>query len=197
VTKTFPLESVREAVASGANDFGENYVQEFRSKYEDLRDEQIRWHFIGHLQRNKVREIVGKTAFIHAVDSIRLGEEISKRAESLKQTVNILVEVNTTDEDSKFGVKPEDTIALVHSLATLPHLNVTGLMTIGYFKPDPEVSRPVFRLLKNLQSDLRKEGRILPHLSMGMSNDFEIAIEEGSTMVRIGTAIFGKRLKVA
>jgi pyridoxal phosphate enzyme (YggS family) len=193
VTKTFGVDVIKEAFAAGLHEFGENYVNEFCRKYAELSDKNIRWHYIGHLQRNKVREIIGKTALIHSVDSERLAEEISKRAETTGKKVDILIEVNTSGEESKFGVRPEETASLVKALVKIPYISVSGLMTIGPFLPDPESSRPAFRLLREIRDGIQQDGIPIPHLSMGMTNDFEVAIEEGATIIRVGTALFGKR----
>jgi PLP dependent protein len=193
VTKTFGVDVIKEALSLGMRDFGENYVNEFCQKYAEFSGEDIRWHFIGHLQRNKVKEIIGKTTLIHSVDSVRLAEEISKRAEVIGRNVDVLIEVNTSGEESKFGVQPEETASLATALVKIPNISVSGLMTIGPFLPDPELSRPAFRLLRELRDAIQKDGIAIPHLSMGMTNDFEIAIEEGATIIRVGTALFGKR----
>ncbi len=195
VTKTFSAEFVRGAVQAGILDIGENFVQELRDKRAELHDEGIRWHFIGHLQTNKVKYIADWVFLVHSVDSLALGKEISKRAEQARRTIDILLEVNTTGEQSKFGLRPDAVIASVKGLSGLPNINVAGLMTIGPFLPDPEGSRPAFRLLRELRDAAVKQGFHLPHLSMGMTNDFEVAIGEGATLIRVGTAIFGKRSK--
>jgi pyridoxal phosphate enzyme (YggS family) len=196
VTKTFNHLRVKEALDAGVIDIGENYVQEAREKQELLQDEQIRWHFIGHLQSNKVKYIIPWVSFVHAVDSLKLGEELSRQAAKTGREIDVLVEVNTSAESTKFGVQPDETRLLVKELSTLSNINVAGLMTIGPFLPDPELSRPAFRMLCELREECRQDGFNLPHLSMGMTNDFEVAIEEGATMVRIGTAIFGKRTNI-
>jgi PLP dependent protein len=196
VAKTFPAESVREAINSGAPDIGENYVQELLKKRENLPDGAIRWHFIGHLQTNKVKYIAGWIQMIHAVDSTGLAAEIDKRAASAGRVIDCLLEVNTTGEGSKYGVRPDDCLPLVRELASLRNIRVAGLMTIGPFLPDPEGSRPMFRLLRQLREEIRSLGQLNApalHLSMGMTGDFEVAVEEGATLVRIGTAIFGSR----
>ena len=176
------------------NDVGENFVQEFVSKYNEIGSQNVRWHFIGHLQRNKVKEIVGRVQLIHSVDSFRLAEAIAKRAQTIGMIADILLEVNTSGEDSKFGVTANDTAPLLAAVSALEGVRVKGLMTIGPFLPDPEQSRPAFRSLCTLRDSLRKEPSDLPILSMGMSGDYEVAIEEGATMIRIGTALFGKRV---
>lgn len=193
VTKIFSAGMVKEVVDAGINDVGENFVQELCQKKDELRDERIRWHFIGHLQRNKVKEIASWIHLIHSVDSRRLAEEISKHAARAGRTMNILVEVNTSGEATKFGVAPENAPALVKELVRIPDICVSGLMTLGPFEPDPEDSRQAFRTLRQLRDRLQDDGIRLPHLSMGMSNDFEVAVEEGATCVRLGTAIFGIR----
>jgi pyridoxal phosphate enzyme (YggS family) len=195
VAKTIPGASIRDAVAAGLTDIGENYVQEMRQKREELRDIAIRWHFIGHLQKNKVKSVIDSVHLIHSVDSLALGKEISKRAGTVNRNIPILVEVNTSGETSKDGVPVHEAGILSKELMTLSNITVQGFMTVGPFLPDPEASRPAFRELKSLQESFEREGMFLPHLSMGMTNDFEVAIEEGATMIRIGTAIFGKRKK--
>lgn len=198
VAKTFSAEMVREAVRAGVTDIGENYVQELLPKREALAGEPIRWHFIGHLQSNKVRALVPFVEMIHAVDRLSLAEEINRRAAAVGRVLELLVEVNTTGEQSKFGVRPEQTAALVRSLAGFDHLRIAGLMTIGPFLPDPEGSRPMFRTLRLLREEIASSGQAnatMHHLSMGMTGDFEVAIEEGATLLRIGTAIFGPRTK--
>lgn len=186
---------IRQAVDAGFVDIGENFVQELIRKREGLGDDRIRWHFVGHLQTNKVKYIAPWIHLIQSVDSIRLGEEISKQAGKAGRVVDVLVEVNTSGEATKYGVNPAGTRKLVSELANLENLGVSGLMTIGPFLPDPESSRPSFRMLRELRQKLESEGFQLPHLSMGMTNDFEVAIEEGATIVRIGTAIFGERAR--
>lgn len=198
VSKTFAADRVAEVARHGITDIGENYVQELLSKRSTLNDDRIHWHFIGHLQSNKVKHIIDWIHLIHAVDSVGLAEEISHRADIAKRTINVLLEVNTTEETSKFGVKPERTVEFVKSLAGLENIRISGLMTIGPFLPDPEGSRPMFRLLRLLKdeiSGLNQSNVSMTHLSMGMTGDFEVAIDEGATIIRIGTAIFGSRTK--
>ena len=195
VTKTYSEQSIRDVVDVGVFDIGENYVQELRQKHAEVRDDRIRWHFIGHLQSNKIKYIADWVHLIHTVDSLTLGQQISKWAEKIGRTMDILVEVNTTKEESKFGAAIELAPSLVKDLAMLRGLNVKGLMTMGPFLPDPEDSRPSFIILRELKESLESEGVRLPILSMGMTNDFEVAINEGATMLRIGTAIFGSRIK--
>ncbi len=198
VSKTFSEHEIAQAVEAGLLDFGENYVQELLRKRERLHDLPLRWHFIGHLQSNKVKYIADWITLIHAVDSMNVAGEVSRRAALAGRTVDILVEVNTTGESSKFGVRPADTPEFIRALAPLRNIRVGGLMTIGPFLPDPEQSRPMFRHLGQLRERAAALGQhnvTMKHLSMGMTGDFEVAIEEGATIVRIGTAIFGPRPK--
>lgn len=196
VTKSFTIDIVREALAIGIYDIGENFVQELREKRENLQNGKIRWHFIGHLQSNKVKHIAPWIHLIHSVDSMNLAQEISNRANQIGRTIDVLLEVNTTGEDSKYGLSPSEVPTYVKSLTHLSNINIQGLMTIGPLSPDPEESRTSFRTLRSLKDDIARDGISLQHLSMGMTNDFEVAIEEGATIVRIGTALFGKRSKV-
>jgi pyridoxal phosphate enzyme (YggS family) len=197
VSKTFPVEAIAEAVDAGLKDVGENYVQELLEKREALLHKRdIRWHFIGHLQSNKVKYIAEWIHLIHAVDNVGLAREIDKRALQAKRLIDVLVEVNTTGEQSKFGVKPEETVEFVETLTEFRNIRITGLMTIGPFLPDPEGSRPMFRKLRVLKEEIARLNQPniqMKHLSIGMTGDFEVAIDEGATIVRIGTAIFGKR----
>jgi len=200
VSKTFPATAVKKAVDAGVLDIGENYVQEMLKKREDLQDSSIRWHFIGHLQSNKVKSLSDWVFLIHAVDNATLAGEINKRGVQFGRFVDILVEVNTTDESSKFGVHPQETVKFIQSLSSLDHIKIKGLMTIGPFLPDPEGSRPMFRQLRMLKEEislLNLPNVEMEHLSMGMTGDFEVAIDEGATIIRIGTAIFGSRTKKA
>lgn len=198
VSKTFPASTVRDAVRAGITDVGENYVQELLAKREQLAPEQIRWHFIGHLQSNKVRYIAPWITLIHAVDSLSIAREIDRRAAQAGRVIELLVEINTTGEETKFGIPPDTAVSFLRSLEPFAHVRVAGLMTIGPFLPDPEGSRPMFRTLYHLREELRALGlanATMRHLSMGMTGDFEVAIEEGATLIRIGTAIFGSRVK--
>ncbi len=195
VTKTNPVEKLREAYEAGSRDFGENKVQEMLDKMEQLPTD-IRWHMIGHLQRNKVKYIVGKVFLIHSVDSLRLAEEISH--ESVKKDVvsDILVEVNVAEESSKFGTFLEGAVELVENIAKLPNLRVKGLMTIAPYVENPEENRDYFRKLKQLSVDIMGkniDNISMDILSMGMTGDYQVAIEEGATYVRVGTGIFGER----
>jgi PLP dependent protein len=198
VSKTFSSGVIQEAFKAGQIDFGENYVQELEEKRQLLSQHPLRWHFVGHLQSNKAKYIAEYIHLIHSVDDLSLGKEISKRSERWKKVQDVLVEVHTTDEATKYGVTPEKTIELIKELSYLPHLRVCGLMTMGPFSDDANDSRRSFRQLRELKREIESEGIEniqMQHLSMGMTHDFEVAIEEGSTLVRIGTAIFGRRMK--
>jgi hypothetical protein len=200
VAKTYSSGMIREALGAGARDIGENYVQELVAKRSELEGEEVRWHFVGHLQRNKVRHIVPWIHLIHAVDDASLAAEIDRRAEQASRTIDVLVEVNTTGESSKYGVPPEGVAGLVRSLGGFRNIRVAGLMTMGPMARDPERSRPMFRRLRELRDEMNTLGQdnvLMRHLSMGMTGDFEVAIEEGATLVRIGTAIFGARVRPA
>lgn len=195
VSKTKPVDMLQEVYDTGIREFGENKVQEMMDKYEVL-PKDIQWHMIGHLQRNKVKYLMGKAALIHSVDSLRLAEEIS--AQSVKHDVitDILIEVNIAGEESKFGTSKEEAMALVEAAAKLPNIHICGLMTIAPYVDNPEDNRKYFRGIRELSVDIKEKNidnvdmRIL---SMGMSGDYEVAIEEGATMVRVGTGIFGAR----
>jgi pyridoxal phosphate enzyme (YggS family) len=196
VTKAFDAVKVREAVDSGINDIGENFVQELLEKRKEVGSPAIRWHFIGHLQSNKVKYIADFVHLIHSVDRRSVAEEIDKRGAKIGRVVEALVEVNTTGEETKFGVRPEATVEFITSIAHLKNLKLKGLMTIGPFLPNPEDSRPAFRTLRALSDEIRNkeiENVEMTELSMGMTHDFEVALEEGATMIRLGTAIFGPR----
>lgn len=196
VSKTFGTDRLAEALDCGLEDFGENYVQELRSKIAFFQGQQIRWHFIGHLQSNKVRYIVDSVHLIHSLDSVRLAEEIQNRA---GKVVEALIEVHTTDEATKTGVRPGDVTVLVKSISKFDRIRIRGLMTMGPFSGDPNDSRPSFRMLADVKRSVEAEGIegvSMEHLSMGMTHDFEVAIEEGATIVRVGTAIFGERRKI-
>lgn len=195
VSKTKPIEMLQEAYEAGSRYFGENKVQELVDKYEVM-PKDIHWQMIGHLQRNKVKYIVDKVDMIHSVDSIRLVEEIDKEAAKKGVIVNILLEVNMAKEDTKFGLMPEDVMNFVSEIVRFENIRVQGLMTIAPYVDNPEENRKYFANLKKLSVDIAKK-RVnnvnMSVLSMGMTNDFEVAIEEGATMVRVGTAIFGRR----
>ena len=195
VSKTKPVSTLKEAYDLGVRVFGENKVQELVEKYEAL-PEDIHWHLIGHLQRNKVKYIIGKVDMIHSVESLRLAEEINKRAAAKDLVMDVLVEVNMADEESKFGVKPEEVEAFLHDLSQLPNIRVRGLMTVAPFVENPEENRVYFRKMRELLVDMngKKIDNInMDTLSMGMTGDYEVAIEEGATIVRVGTGIFGER----
>ena len=195
VSKTKPVTDLQEIYNAGVRDFGENKVQEMCDKMEKM-PKDINWHMIGHLQRNKVKYIVGNVALIHSVDSYRLAEEINIQAKKKGIVVPILVEVNIADETTKFGVSKEDAMELVRQIASLDALSIKGLMTIAPYVVDPEENRAYFRKIKELSVDIDNQNIdnvSMDILSMGMTGDFEVAIEEGATMVRVGTAIFGRR----
>lgn len=196
VSKTKPIEDIKEAYQGGERIFGENKVQELTEKYE-LLPKDIRWHLIGHLQRNKVKYIVEKAALIHSVDSIRLAEQIEEEAVKQDVDVHILVQVNIANEDTKFGLKKDETAEVIKQISdTCPHIQIDGLMTIAPFVEEPEDNRIYFRELKRLSLAIDKLNlpRVsMKELSMGMTGDYCVAIEEGATMVRVGTGIFGNR----
>ena len=195
VSKTKPVEMLEEVYQTGIREFGENKVQEMMDKYEVL-PKDIHWHMIGHLQRNKVKYLMGKAALIHSVDSLRLAEEISTQSVKHEVTTDILIEVNIAGEETKFGTDREEAIALVEAAAKLPNIHICGLMTIAPFVENPEDNRKYFQQIRQLSVDI-KEKNIdnvdMQILSMGMTGDYEVAIEEGATMVRVGTGIFGAR----
>ena len=195
VSKTKPVSMLQEAYDAGERFFGENKVQEIMDKYPQLPDD-IHWHMIGHLQRNKVKYIVDKVAMIHSVDSLRLAETIEQEAAKHNVVVPILLEVNVAQEESKFGLTVSEVLPLVESIAAFQHIKIMGLMTIAPFVDDPEKNRPVFRQLKKLSVDIAAKNInnvTMSVLSMGMTGDYQVAIEEGATMVRVGTGIFGER----
>ena len=195
VSKTKPVEMLREAYDLGIRVFGENKVQEIRDKYDQM-PEDTQWHMIGHLQTNKVKYIVDKVKLIHSVDSLKLAQAIEKEAEKHDRTVDILLEVNVAEETSKFGLKTVEVLPVFEQIAQLNHIKIRGLMTIAPFVDDPEKNRPVFADLHKLYVDINEkniDNGTVSILSMGMTNDYEVAIEEGATMVRIGTGIFGAR----
>lgn len=196
VSKTKPYTDIEEALKSGTLDYGENKVQEMCEKYEIL-PKNIRWHMIGHLQRNKVKYLVGKTELIHSVDSIRLAEQIEKEYAKKGETANILIEVNMAQEESKFGITSQETEELIRKISTFEHIRIKGLMTIAPYTDNPETNRVYFRQMKKLSVDIRDkniDNVSMDVLSMGMTGDYQVAIEEGATMVRVGTGIFGARL---
>ena len=195
VSKTKPVEMLREAYDYGCRDFGENKVQELVEKYDSMPDD-VRWHMIGHLQRNKVKYIVDKVYMIHSVDSLKLAEEISKEAVKKNVTVSILVEVNIAGEESKFGTTSEEAVSLVENITQLPNILVKGLMTIAPYVENSEENRLYFAKLKQIYVDIihkNIDNVFMEELSMGMTGDYEVAIEEGATYIRVGTGIFGER----
>lgn len=195
VSKTKPASMVLEAMEAGIRDFGENKVQELCEKAEEI-DKPINWHLIGHLQRNKVKYVVDRACLIHSVDSLRLAEEIQKEAEKKDCHVDILIEVNIGGEESKSGIAKEEAVELVKAVAGLSRVHIKGLMAIAPIVAEPEESRPYFQEMARLKEEIRLmelPGVEMRELSMGMTGDFEVAIEEGATMVRVGTAIFGGR----
>ena len=195
VSKTKPVEMLQEIYDENIRDFGENNVQELCSKMGQLPSD-IRWHMIGHLQRNKVKYIVGKVELIHSVDTYRLAEEINIQAKKQNVIVPILVEVNIAHEESKFGISAEDAILLVEEISKLENIRIKGLMTIAPYVENPEDNRLYFRKIKQLSVDITNkniDNVFMEILSMGMTGDYMVAIEEGATMVRVGTGIFGER----
>lgn len=197
VSKGVGAGTIKNAIENGIRVFGENRVQETQKKVMSnelrVRSEKIKWHLIGHLQKNKVKAAVELFDLIQSVDSIELAEMLNKQAESTNKTQRILIQVKLSDEISKYGIIKDNLLSLIERIDDLSSLKVEGLMTIPPFFDDPEKVRPYFRELRGLRDGLEKSGFKLPELSMGMSNDFEVAIEEGATMVRVGTAIFGER----
>ena len=195
VSKTYPASAIKEAMAEGCMNFGENHVQELCQKIEEIQ-EPVKWHLIGHLQTNKVKYIIGKTELIHSLDSLRLAEEIEKQSAKKDVVTKVLIEVNVANEASKHGFKVEEVLPAVQTISQMPHIKVEGLMTVAPFVECPEENRTIFRKLSALSVDIQKQkfdNISVNILSMGMSNDYKIAIEEGATMVRVGTAIFGNR----
>ena len=195
VSKTKPVEMLEACMENGITVFGENKVQELCGKYEVL-PKDLHWHLIGHLQRNKVKYITDKVDLIHSVDSLRLAEAISEDAVKKGINIDVLIEVNVAQEDTKFGVRTEDTENLIRQIALLPNIFVKGLMTIAPYTEVPEENRPIFRTLKQLSVDIASkniDNVSMNILSMGMTGDYEVAVEEGATMVRVGTGIFGER----
>ncbi len=190
VTKTRSVDEIREAIACGATDIGENYVQEAQDKFAAIGD-AVRWHMIGHLQRNKARHVVEFFSLIHGVDSVDLASEIGRRAEAIGKSIDVLVEVKISGEATKFGVDPDATLSLVDKIVQVSGVKLCGLMGMAPFAENPEDTRPFFASLKQLWDKLPDEQRL--YLSMGMTSDFDVAVEEGANMVRIGTAIFGPR----
>lgn len=196
VSKTKPVEYIYEAVDSGLTEFGENKVQEMCNKIEDI-DKPLCWHLIGHLQTNKVKYIIGKTHLIHSVDSLHLADKIQAEALKKNTEVDILVQVNVANESTKFGLASAETMDMVEKIAKLSHLHIKGLMTIAPYVENPEENRQIFRQMKQLSVDIASkniDNVSMDILSMGMTGDYEVAIEEGATHVRVGTGIFGERI---
>lgn len=197
VTKTVSIARIREAVDGGVWDLGENRVQELLAKVDAL-PPTVRWHLIGHLQTNKVKHIIDRVAMIHSLDSLHLAEEIEKRSVAGERITPVLVQVNMAGEETKYGLAPEEVSDFLGEMVRFPHLSVQGLMTVAPYVTDAEENRPVFRRMRTLQHQIA--ALALPQvemreLSMGMSNDYTIAVEEGATMVRVGSSIFGERPK--
>ena len=197
ITKTHPPETVDQAVSAGLEDVGENKVQEFLDKSEDVR-QACRWHFVGHLQRNKVKYVIGRFQLIHSLDSLRLAREINKRGLREERVTDLLVQVNTSGEDSKYGIDPEEAAGFCEKVSGMEGIRVRGLMTMAPWVDDPGVLRESFSRLRELRDEIR--GRdianiSMEHLSMGMSDDFEYAVEEGATILRLGRVLLGPRRK--
>ena len=196
VSKTKPVEMIREVMETGVKDFGENKVQEMCSKIEEIK-EPLNWHLIGHLQRNKVKYIVDKACLIHSVDSLRLAREIQKEAVKKGVDVNVLIEINIGEEESKAGIHLQETESLIREIATTcPNVKIKGLMTIAPYVENAEENRNIFKELKTLSVDISNkniDNVNMDILSMGMTGDYEVAVEEGATLVRVGTGIFGER----
>lgn len=196
VSKTIPTEKVRYAIESGVVNLGENYIQEAKGKIDKLSSYPVSWHFIGHLQSNKAKTAVALFDYIHTIDSLKLALELDKQAAKINKIQNVLIQVNISREETKSGVTPEDAIELIRHISKLDNLIIKGLMTMPPFFKDPEQARPYFKSLNNLREMIVRESipRVfMDELSMGMTGDYKVAIQEGSTMVRVGTAIFGKR----
>ncbi len=196
VSKTMPVEAIREAMACGTVDFGENRPQELRDKQAEI-TEPLRWHMIGSLQTNKLKYVIGKTTLIHSVDSVHLAEAIEEMSAKKELVTEILLEINIAGEDSKHGIAPEELEPLVRAVSQLPHIKVRGLMTVAPYTENAEENRIYFRKMKQLMVDINSkniDNIDMDVLSMGMTGDYEIAIEEGATLVRVGTGIFGHRV---
>ena len=196
VSKTKPIEMIRDAMGEGIRVFGENKVQELVTKHDELASENLDWHMIGHLQRNKVNKLPGRVKMIHSVDSLRLAEEIDRQYEKADIVADILIEVNMAGEETKFGLAPQDVEPLLLKIANFNHICPRGLMTIAPFVEDPEENRKIFANLRKLLIDIQAKNYDninMTELSMGMTGDYEVAIEEGATFVRVGTGIFGSR----
>jgi pyridoxal phosphate enzyme (YggS family) len=194
VSKTVESARIKEAIEAGVSILGENYVQEAQKKIDEI-GRTVSWHFVGHLQSNKAKYAVRLFDMIHSLDSISLAEELNRRAEKEGRTMNAMIEVNLSGEATKFGAEEARVFDIAQRVLNLSHLSLVGLMTMPPYFDDPRLSRPYYIRLRELKEKMIKEGIQLRELSMGMSNDFEIAIEEGATFVRVGTAIFGERKK--
>ena len=193
VSKTHSVEEIEDVIKVGVCDFGENKAQELSAKYPQIK-KQVNWHFIGHLQTNKVKYIIDSAEYIHSVDSTKLADEINKRAKSINKIKKVLLEINTSDEESKFGLTKEiDIIEVAEFCRDCENILLVGLMTMAPYTDEKKIIRDCFIKLRNLKDSLNQKGFSLKELSMGMTNDYEIAIEEGATMIRVGTAIFGER----
>ncbi|HZK26777.1 MAG TPA: YggS family pyridoxal phosphate-dependent enzyme [Thermoclostridium sp.] len=195
VSKNFPVEAIEAAIEEKIMDFGENRVQELIQKY-DILSERCRWHLIGRLQTNKVKYIIDKVHMIHSLDRLKLAEEIQKRAKASKRVINALVQVNVSGENTKAGISPDEVYEFLKILSQYPNIKVKGLMTIAPYTENPEDVRSVFKSLKNIYVDIGRENIDnidMQYLSMGMSHDFEVAIEEGANIIRLGSSIFGQR----
>jgi pyridoxal phosphate enzyme (YggS family) len=195
VSKTKPASRIFEAIEAGVTEIGENQLQEARTKYDQI-DRPVKWHFVGHLQTNKVKGALQIFDLIHSVDSLRLLAEINRRSTQLNRQTDVLIQVNTSGESSKYGVQPEQTLNFMESSLNYRNVRIKGLMTIGPFTPIVDAVRPSFALLSRIQKKIKVQqfaGVEMEYLSMGMTNDFEVAVEEGANLIRIGTAIFGKR----
>lgn len=192
-TKTVLAQNIITAIKTGETLIGENKVQELKDKYEELKNTPHQTHFIGHIQTNKIKEVIKYADCIQSVDRLELAEKLQKRLEFENRTLDVFIQVNTSYEESKFGISPENALTFAQHIKQLDRLNIKGLMTIGLFSAETEKVRKCFQLLKNIQLQMLEKDLPIDELSMGMSNDLETAIEEGSTIIRVGTAIFGKR----
>ncbi|HNA90755.1 MAG TPA: YggS family pyridoxal phosphate-dependent enzyme [Chitinophagaceae bacterium] len=192
-TKTVTAQNIAIALHAGETLIGENKIQELKDKFETLKSIPHQSHFIGHLQSNKIKEVIKYADCIQSVDRLSLAEKLQKRLEYENKSIDIFLQFNTSNEESKFGMQPEHAIAFAQQVKKLDRLNIKGLMTIGLFSAETEKVRKCFRILKNIQTELLETGIAATELSMGMSGDLEIAIKEGATIIRVGTAIFGKR----
>ena len=195
VSKRISNDLIIEGINSGLKNLGENYAQEFRDKYEflDREDSKLNWHFIGHLQKNKIKYVIGKMGLFHSLDSTGLAEEIDKRAGQLDINVDMLIEINCAGEGSKTGIPFEEALALLEHAGKLKNITIRGFMTMAPYSEDPEDARPYFRKLREFRDTVLTDYPEANELSMGMSGDFEVAVEEGATIVRVGTSIFGER----